>query len=70
MWGGREQGDQEQGTREGAAVEQHPMASLSGLQEGLQRLLWKQNSGDRRNKGWLREAIAPLLLGCHGMNGK
>lgn len=66
--GGREQGDQEQGTPEEAAVEQHPMASLFGLQEGLWRLLWKQDSGDR-NKGWLREAITPLLLGCHGMNG-
>lgn len=37
-------------------MEQQPVASLFGLQEGLGRLLWKQDSGDRQNKGCLREA--------------
>lgn len=34
-------------------MEQHPVASLFGLQEGLLRLLQKQGSGGRPNKGWL-----------------
>lgn len=47
-------------------MEQHPVASLFGLQEGLRRLLWKQGSGGRPNKGWLLSWWA--VMGRTGMS--